>query len=303
MQLTQQHLQHYFEHGYVVVEGALTNDDLQPVIDDYTTIVDEVAHELHGQSLIDGLFEDEPFEKRLARIADEHEETYHADDRFDIGATRRRGTFEFLRNSHLLDAVEGFVGPEIACNSITHVRAKLPSDEARKRNSNVAGWHQDAVFTTTEAHHILQVTVWLPLCDATEENGCLQIRPGMHQQRTVYWSSHDLPEIEPVLVPMQKGDVIFIHKLCPHGSGPNRTDGVRWSMDIRYQKNSEPSPRPEWPSLVARSRQDPASETEYEDWRDRWAAALQAHPSKLGRERPSGVQPYTGEMYLEGPVT
>lgn len=299
MQLTSKHLEQYFENGYVVVEGAVTDDDLQPVIDDYNTVVDEVAHKLHRQNLISDLFADEPFEKRLARIADEHEETYHADDQFDIGATRRRGTFEFLSNERLLDLVEGFVGPEIACNSITHVRPKLPSDKSRERNSNVAPWHQDAVFTTMEAHHILQLTVWLPLCDATEENGCLQIRPGVHNQRTVYWGGQDLPEIEPVSVPMQKGDVIFIHKLCPHGSGPNQTDGVRWSMDIRYQKTGEPSPRPEWPSLVARSRLGPSSETRYEDWRDAWAAALEEYPSKLGHEKPSGAQPYTGEMYLE----
>jgi len=297
MPLTKEHLEHYIENGYVVVEGALTDDDLQPVIDDYADVVDEVAHELHGQSQISDLFAGESFERRLARIADEHEETYHADDRFDVGATRRRGTFEFLRNPRLLDLAEGFIGPEIDCNSITHVRAKLPTDKSRERESNVAPWHQDAIFTTMEAHHILQLTVWLPLCDATEENGCLQISPGVHAERIVYWRG--LPQKDSVSVPMKKGDVIFIHKLCPHGSGPNRTDGIRWSMDIRYQKSGEPSPRPEWPSLVARSRRDPASETRYEEWRDAWAAALEKHPKKLGREKPSEPRPYTGEMYLE----
>jgi hypothetical protein len=47
MQLTSKHLEQYFEHGYVVVEGALTDDDLQPVIDDYNAIVDEVTRGLH----------------------------------------------------------------------------------------------------------------------------------------------------------------------------------------------------------------------------------------------------------------
>ena len=204
-----------------------------------------------------------------------------------------------MRNQHLLDLVEGFIGPEIDCNSITHVRAKLPTDTSRERNSNVAPWHQDAVFTTMEAHHILQLTVWLPLSDATEDNGCLQIGPRVHNERTVYWGWQNLPEMEHVSVPMHKGDVIFIHKLCPHGSGPNLTDGIRWSMDIRYQKSGGPSPRPEWPSIVARSRLDPSSETGYEEWRDAWAAALEKHPNKLGYEKPSGAQPYEGEMYLE----
>ena len=181
--------------------------------------------------------------------------------------------------------------------AITHVRPQLPTDASRERESNVAPWHQDAIFTTMDAHHILQLTVWLPLCDATEENGCLQVSPGVHEERVVYWRG--IERKDSVSVPMNKGDVIFIHKLCPHGSGPNQTDGIRWSMDIRYQKSGGPSPRPEWPSLIARSRRDPSSETPYENWRDAWAAALEKHPKKLGREKPSEAQPYTGEMYLE----
>ena len=121
MKLSGQHLERYVEEGFVVVEGRLTDDDLKPVIGEY---------------------EDEPFETRFARIAAEDEAIYSCDEIIDIGVTRRRGTFEVLRNESLLDLVEGFVGPEITCNSIGHIRAKFPTDEARERRSNVAGWHQ-----------------------------------------------------------------------------------------------------------------------------------------------------------------
>ena len=298
MKLSGQQLERYVEEGYVVVEGGLTEDDLEPVIGEYADIVDEIARDLHSQARISRLYDDEPFETRFARIAAEDEVIYHAEENLDIGATRRRATFEILRNENLLDLVEGFVGPEITCNSIGHIRAKFPTDEARARLSNVAGWHQDAVFTTMEAHHILQMTVWFPLCDATEENGCLQVRPGVHKGEVVYWGGTLDPTAESVAVPMKKGDVIFIHKLTPHASGPNTTDGIRWSMDIRYQKTGELSPRPEWPSVIARSRRDPSIETNYEDWRDAWAQALEKAPRRLQRERPTEPQPYTGEMYL-----
>ena len=161
-------------------------------------------------------------------------------------------------------------------------------------------FHQDAVFTTQQAQGILQVTVWVPLVEASEENGCLQVQPRVHQQRMVYWSyGQDLPQTERISLPMQKGDVLFVHKLTPHGSGPNNTNAVRWSMDLRYQKTGEPSPRPEWPSLVARSQRDPAAETVYEDWRDQWAAALEKTPQQIRYERPSGPLPFTGEMFLK----
>ena len=159
-------------------------------------------------------------------------------------------------------------------------------------------FHQDAVFTTQEAKGILQVTVWIPLVDVDEENGCLEVQPRVHQEQVVYWSyGKDLPQTEKIVLPMKKGDVLFMHKLTPHGSGPNKTDAVRWSMDLRYQKTGDPSPRPEWPILVARSS-DPGKETTYEDWHGAWAAGLEETPKQISYERPTQPQPFTGEMFL-----
>ena len=292
MKVTAEKLDFYKREGYVIIEGGLTDADLEPLIQGHIVIVDEMARQLREQGKIDDLHKDEPFETRLARLADACDEV---DGCPDIGNTRRRGTFEFLRNDNLVDLIEAFIGPEISCNAVSHVRPKMPSTEV--------SFHQDAVFTTQEAVPNLQVTVWVPMVDATEENGCLQVLPRVHRERVVYWTySRDLPDVEKVTLPMKKGDVLFFHKLTPHGSGPNRTDQVRWSMDLRYQKTGEPSPRPEWPSLVARSRRNPASETRYEDWRDQWAAALEKTPEHLRYDRPSEPLPYTGEMFLDEPA-
>lgn len=288
MKVTNEHLNFFKEEGYVIIPGALTDDDLEPLIQDHNVIVDEIARDLQQQGKLSNLHENELFDRRLARLADECAEV---DGCPDFGVTRRRGTFEFLRNKNLLDLIEAFIGPEITCNAVSHVRPKMP-------NTDVI-FHQDAVFTSREAQGILQVTVWIPLVAATAENGCMQVQPRVHQQRMVYWSyGKDLPQTERVTLPMAKGDVLFVHKLTPHGSGPNNTDAVRWSMDLRYQQTGEPSPRPEWPSLVARSRLDPSSQTVYEDWRDQWAAALEQTPKQLSYERPAGPKPFTGEMFL-----
>ena len=297
MKLSERHREQFVDQGYVVVEGALTDGDLQPVIDDYSAIVAELAKKLHAEERISRLHEEEPFDTRLARICDEDEETYFDSDEFlDVGQARPRGTFEFMRNGNLLDLVEGFVGPEISCNSISHIRAKLPSDQSRNRDSNIAGRHQDAIFTTPEARDLFVLTVWLPLTEATAGNGCLQVGRRVHRSGIVYWGG-SLPEYEAATVPMRKGDVIFIHKLCPHGSGPNATGGIRWSMDLRYQRLGTPSPRPEWPGLVARSRENPGALTAYEEWAAAWEEALEKHPKKVGYPRPQGPAPFAGEMY------
>ena len=288
MNVTSEQLEFYQEEGYIVFAGGLTDDDLEPLIQDHHIVVDQIARTLHQQGKVTKLYEDEPFETRLARLADECDEV---DGCPDIGATRRRGTFEFLRNQHLVDLIEPFIGSEIACNAVSHVRPKMPSTDV--------GFHQDAMFTTEEAQGILQVTVWVPLVESTPENGCLQVQPRVHQRRMVYWSwGRDLPQTEKVDLAMKKGDVLIMHKLTPHGSGPNNTDAVRWSMDLRYQQTGKPSPRPEWPSLVARSRCNPDSETSYEDWCDQWAAALAETPKQVSYKRPEGPHPFTGEMFL-----
>ncbi len=293
MTVTDEQVAFYEKEGYVVIKGALTNGDLAPLIQEHDLIVDEIARDLHTQGKITSLHEREPFKTRLARLADECEQV---DGVPDIGNTRRRATFDFLRNQRLVDVIEPFIGAEISCNPVSHVRPKLPGTDV--------AFHQDAVFTTMDAKDILQVTVWLPLVKATEENGCLQVQPSIHQQRTVFWSySKDLPDTRPIWLPMQKGDVLIMHKLTPHGSGPNNTNAVRWSMDLRYQKTGEPSPRPEWPSLIARSRRDPGSETTFEDWHAAWAAALDETPTQIRYPRPSEPLPFEGEMFLDRPVT
>ena len=289
MKVTSDHLSFFKEEGYVIVEDGLSDDDLEPIIQDHNLIVDEVARDLYDRGKIANLYAQEPFTKRLACLADECDEV---DGCPDIGFTRRRNTFGFLRNQHLVDLIEPFIGPEISCNPVSHIRPKMPSTDVP--------FHQDAIFTTQEAQGILQVTVWIPLIDVNEENGCLEVQPRVHQQRVVYWSfGEGLPQTERVLLPMQKGDVLFVHKLTPHGSGPNTTDQVRWSLDLRYQQTDDPSPRPEWPSLVARSRRNPDSETAYEDWRAEWAAAIEKTPSQIHYKRPSGPRPYKGESFLE----
>ena len=235
MTLTKEQLEHFKAEGYVVLEAALQAIDFEPVIQDYEGVIDKLAKDLYAEDRISQLYTDEPFETRLARICDEDETTYFESDTFlDVGHSRGKGTFHFMRNKRLLDLIEGLIGPEICCSPMTHIRAKLPSDLERGRNSNVVFWHQDAIFFHEEADATFVLTVWIPLCDTTEENGCLRVMPRIHKRRTVYWGD-SLPDGDWVSVPMRKGDVIFIHKLTPHSSGTNNTDAIRWSMDIRYQ--------------------------------------------------------------------
>lgn len=45
MTVTQEHIAQFEEEGYVVIEGGLTQADLQPAIQAYEDVVEEMARE------------------------------------------------------------------------------------------------------------------------------------------------------------------------------------------------------------------------------------------------------------------
>jgi hypothetical protein len=277
----------FYTDGYLVVEDALAEADLAPVIREYEERIDRRARELHAAGKLSRLYEDEPFERRLAGICRETMELY---PEMDIMLHRGKAAFDFLRNERLLDLVEGFVGPEITCSPIQHIRAKLPAaltpELQGKGDTHVAPWHQDAGVTWAEADPHFILTVWLPLVDATPENGCMEVLPGMvgtgllpHHSKAGVGTTiipEQLPEIEPIALPIKKGGVIFMHKETPHRSTPNRTDTVRWSIDLRYQKTGTPTGRPFHPEFVVRSRANPATVlTDHAAWCRMWEEGLE----------------------------
>ena len=285
MQLTPEQVAQFAEDGYLLLRGALTDADLDPIIAEYEEYIDRRAEELLAAGDISALYADEPFDRRLISICREDDAIYKE---LDIMRLRGRASFEFLRNDRLLDMVESLVGPEITCSPIQHTRAKLPAGVTPSGSDpHVAPWHQDAGVTWEEADPHFILTVWLPLGAATPENGCLQILPRAHRNGLVQHHikqglgtviiAEEMPQTAQLTLPMDKGDVLLMDKQTPHRSTPNNADMVRWSMDLRYQQTGTPTGRPFHPDFVARSRSNPASELrDYDEWCRRWVESLEA---------------------------
>ena len=68
-------------------------------------------------------------------------------------------------------------------------------------------------------------------------------------------------------------------------------------MDLRYQRLGTPSPRPEWPGLVARSRENPGALTAYEEWAAAWEEALEEAPEEGRIPAAAGAGAVRREMY------
>ena len=99
-------------------------------------------------------------------------------------------------------------------------------------------WHQDNGYTFLEPQQYL--TCWVALTDATLENGCPRVMPGLHRRGTLAhhltdagWQCLDDPE-GAVAVPVQAGSVVVFSSLTPHSTGPNLTDTVRKSYIVQF---------------------------------------------------------------------
>jgi hypothetical protein len=100
-------------------------------------------------------------------------------------------------------------------------------------------WHQDNGYTFIEPQQYL--TLWIPLVDVDQENGCPWIAPDIHKQGTLeHWLTpigykclEDVPDA--VAVPAKAGDVIAFSSLAPHRTGPNLKKGsVRKAYILQY---------------------------------------------------------------------
>jgi phytanoyl-CoA hydroxylase len=281
MRLTEDQVRSFRSEGVLVVENVVTADDLAPVIAEYEQWIDRRARQLQAEGKIADLHEGESFTRRFALL---YAQSREIEQGLDIMQARGPAMFAFLRNGNLLDAVECLVGPEITCSPIQHIRAKPPAAVSGEGAGfyNVP-WHQDAGVTWEEADDSDIVTCWVALVDATPENGCMEVMPGVFKHG---YREHQaeggttirpalLPTVEPRPVPVKQGGVVFMHRYTPHRSVPNLTDEVRWSIDLRYQKTGTPTGRPFHPDFVVRSRARPESVlTDHAEWVRLWTDAL-----------------------------
>ena len=100
-------------------------------------------------------------------------------------------------------------------------------------------WHQDNGYTFIEPQQYL--TLWIPLVDVDEDNGCPWVAPGLHKRGTLaHWLTpigykclDDVPDA--VSVTGKAGDVIAFSSLTPHRTGPNlKTGFVRKAYILQY---------------------------------------------------------------------
>ena len=246
MSLTTTEQQQFHDLGYVVKEGIYTQANLQPLKDGLTQVIDDTCATLQDEGLLGAeTFADTPFETRLGQFFKLDEAL---GDRIigqimgmGGGGYKERAMLDFLRHPLLISCIESLVGPDIIGSSVYRVRPKAPG-----YSRGAVPWHQDSGYFMPHCDEGLIVTCWIPLVDATAQNGCMHVIPQAHnsgiyrhytggQGGYLEIAPEDLPAPAPVVCEMGAGAVLFMTNRTPHASFENTTDIVRWSVDLRYQ--------------------------------------------------------------------
>lgn len=252
--------------GWVMVPDIFTPSDLEPLRREIAQIVDDAARQLQAEGKLADTHADEGFETRLTRLLHDHPE--HTDTFMKAiegragGGHTGREMFNILTHPKLLERIETLTGPEIVASSVYRIRPKVPH-----LGRGIVPWHQDSGYFEPHCDQSLIVTCWIPLVDATPENGCLQVLPRAHRQGVVTHKTggnagflvidgDDLPTGGIVTVPVPLGGALLLTNLTPHQSLPNTTDVVRWSVDLRYQSRDVPTNAFEMPEAIDPARGD-----------------------------------------------
>lgn len=286
--LTADQLASFEQDGFLAIESLIDPADLEEIETEYAALLDELAERLHKDRQISDRFSDLDFGDRYSRLIAEYPDLHRffnislplLNDGIDPETFRMHSgpaAFNLMRHPRILDAVEAIIGPEIYCSPVQQMRMKPPeklvhSDVKDHSNVGATTWHQDIVALLPEADDTQQVTVWLAVTEATVENGCLASVPGSHREGPKVHCSHlaiaSEPQVpnevmqgrEAMALPVKKGGAVLFHKMNVHRALPNRSDGLRWSIDLRYHPIGQATGRPAFPGFVARSRANPASE-------------------------------------------
>jgi len=242
--LTNEQIQHYHNHGYLVVEDAIDADELTDLLSQIQSWVDESkTHTEAWGTTVDGRarFDIDPKDHSaenpsLRRITSPTE----ISDAFADAALQ----------STMSEMASQLIGGKGTRFHHSKVNAKLPN------TSTSVKWHQDFPFTPHTNDDML--TALLMIGEVTMENGPLLVVPESHKGELFsHWengkfvgkvSSDIEAEKCQEFIPCigKPGSICFMHSRLLHSSGPNTSELPRYLFISVYNaEDAQPlSPNP-----------------------------------------------------------
>ncbi|MDG2304025.1 MAG: phytanoyl-CoA dioxygenase family protein [Candidatus Binatia bacterium] len=223
--LSTHQIDHYWEHGYVVVPGVLEPDQIER----YLSRAKEIARGDFPDGAANRLVKDIQFAKGELPMPDDPEHALWKiinPDRFDTTMA------ECLRFPRVLEAVSSLIGEDLLAFLLMFIYK--PPGVAQ----SVHPFHQDAAYFPFRPQKQC-VGVWIPLDPVSEANGGLTIVPGSHrlpiQQHEIKEGinfgalaaagieGNDAYHAEAITLELRPGDCVLFSTKMLHRTGGNRT--------------------------------------------------------------------------------
>lgn len=213
--LTDEQAGRFDRDGFVVLPGAFSTGELEPVIAE----IDEL--EAGIEALLRGAEDERAFIAEAGAIT------------FTTHLVRRSPRLRaFAAHPVLTGLCADLLGPDV---NLYWDQAVYKKPEKPRRFP----WHQDNGYAFVRPQQYL--TCWVALTDATVANGCPQVARGLHRRGTLRHHYVDplgfecLEDPDDVAVAeVDAGGIVVFSSLTPHLTGPNTTDDVRKSWILQY---------------------------------------------------------------------
>ena len=225
--VNEEELGFFHEHGYLVVDELLNEEEIQDAKEALTELIDDetfenVFFETHKFDEIEDDFEDLspaeklPYVRKFSHYEDADDRLHHT-----------------CFHPDLLEIVSRLVDGE-PHHFQSMALIKPPGGREKP-------WHQDKAYFELSLEAPV-VGVWIALDEATAENGCMHIIPDSHKEgpvlhfreRDFQICDTDVQVDRDVMAPLQPGGVLFFDGLIHHGTPPNRSDTLRRALQYHY---------------------------------------------------------------------
>eukprot|EP00039_Didymoeca_costata_P032654 m.38732 g.38732 ORF g.38732 m.38732 type:complete len:310 (-) comp9467_c0_seq2:113-1042(-) len=288
-------LKDYYEEGYVILKDVIPADVVQTCRSACSQLVDKLATRLLSEGLIEETHEDKPFETRLMHLCQSCPQQLPNLFRKEL---HEADFYDFLCHPNLMEKVVKILkdAENVRIFPNYSARPKTPSGIHEVVWHQDAGLLASGLPNTTPIEERMNafglsstVNVWSPLVQATTQNGCMKFVP--RSQKLGILEHESVGAYEGVdgdgkqlaseasvgaykttikaslMAPLEKdaldielgpGDVVLFSNILVHRGGTNTSDGIRWSLDWRFQDAAKSTMRSEQGHVVwSRQRTHP----------------------------------------------
>jgi ectoine hydroxylase-related dioxygenase (phytanoyl-CoA dioxygenase family) len=212
--LDQEHVNSYEENGYLVVDSIATPEEIEKLRGIYDRLFEEKAGRDSGDQFDLAGTDDDDKQASLPQI---------------LGPSKYAP--ELLEGTYRKNAeklAKQLLGEDAEING-EHMIFKPAGSGAP------TPWHQDEAYWPPENEY-RSLSIWIPLQDATKENGCMAFVPGSHKEevrehrpiggdpRVHGLETLDVSDDEAVFCPIKPGMCTVHGSRTLHYAGPNVSD-------------------------------------------------------------------------------